>query len=488
MSIFRRTEQPAGCSHVPTDLTPPTITTEGCADCLAQGESDWVHLRFCQSCGKVGCCDNSPNRHATAHFNDDGHPITRSFEPREDWWWCYEDKDMFLIDGSPPSPFLSLRAIGLGSMAFTPFDLEYWQSVWEQKVDINLTESGVHPIRLDELLDDNPEFLAELLATEINYPHVNGIPELRENIARLYDGAGVENVIVTVGAAEANNIICQTLLGPGDELASLTPTYKQAWGIAENFGHRVRPFSLRPDLGWALDQTELDNAVNPSTSIIAIVNPNNPTGHIMTEAEMDAVVSAADRVGAWILADEVYRGAEREQEEESPSFFGRYDKVLAVGSTSKAYGLPGLRVGWIVGPPETIDDLWRRHEYTTITATMLSNKLASYALSEEVRPRLISRSRNYIRSGYPVLKDWMDSQDGLFTYTPPQASAVTFIRYHLDINSTELMQELCREAGVFVGAGDSFGMDKHIRIAFGQDKTVLDDAFERIQRTLEKHR
>ena len=105
-----------------------------------------------------------------------------------------------------------------------------------------------------------------------------------------------------------------------------------------------------------------------------------------------------------------------------------------------------------------------------------------------MRPRLIARTRDYIRAGYPVLQDWMDSQDGLFSYTPPDASAVTFIRYHLEINSTELMQELCREASVFVGAGDSFGMDHHLRIAFGQDKTVLDEAFERIQATLESHR
>jgi aspartate/methionine/tyrosine aminotransferase len=200
---------------------------------------------------------------------------------------------------------------------------------------------------------------------------------------------------------------------------------------------------------------------------------------------MDAVVAAADSVGAWILADEVYRGAERLREEETASFFGRYDKVLALGSMSKAYGLPGLRVGWVVGPPDTIEDIWRRHEYTTITASMLSNLLATYALSGDVRPRLLQRTREYIRKGFPVLEAWMNRQDGLFSYTPPQASAVTFIRYHLDINSTELMEKLCRDASVFVGAGDSFGMDHHIRIAFGQDKAVLNEAFSRIEKTLQ---
>ena len=265
-------------------------------------------------------------------------------------------------------------------MTFTPFNLEYTQSLWEQKVDINLTESGVHPIRLDELLGENGELVAKILETEINYPHVNGNPELRQNIADLYDGAGVENVIVTVGAAEANNIIMQTLMQPGDELLTQTPTYMQVWGLAMNAGNAVKSFRMDPDKGWALDLDELRAGVTDKTRIIAVVNPNNPTGYIMTDEEMDAIVNAADSVGAWILADEVYRGAERLREDETPSFFGRYDKVLGLGSMSKAYALPGLRVGWIAGPPDTVDDIWRRHEYTTITASMLSNIFMSLAI------------------------------------------------------------------------------------------------------------
>lgn len=369
-------------------------------------------------------------------------------------------------------------------MAFTPFDLEYTQSVWEQKVDINLTESGVHPISLDELLGDDRDKIDSLLATEINYPHVNGNPELREGLASLYNGASIENVLVTVGAAEANNVIMQTLLRPGDEVVTMTPTYKQIWGLAQNAGHTVKPFRMLPDKGWILDIDELNSLVDEKTRIIAVCNPNNPTGYIMTEAEMDAIVSAADRVGAWIHADEVYRGAERLQEEETQSFFGRYDKVLAVGSMSKAYGLPGLRIGWVLGPPDMVESIWRRHEYTTITATMLSNILATHAISPDVRPRLLKRTREYIQNGFPALEDWMNSQNGLFSYTPSRASAVSFIRYHLDINSTELMETLCREASVFVGAGDSFGMDHHLRIAFGQDRAVLEDAFSRMERTL----
>lgn len=369
-------------------------------------------------------------------------------------------------------------------MKFIPFNLEYTQSLWEQQVDINLTESGVHPMRLDELIGDDPDLIQTLQQTEINYPHVNGDPSLRRNIAALYDGAEIENVLVTVGAAEANNIIMQTLMEPGDELLTLTPTYKQVWGLAENSGHDVRSFRLLPETEWALDVEELNAKVSNKTKIIALVNPNNPTGHIMTDEEMDAIVTAADHVGAWVLADEVYRGAEREQEEDTPSFYGRYDKVLAVGSMSKAYGLPGLRVGWIIGPVAMLENIWRRHEYTTITAGMLSNILATHALSPGVRPRIRERARNYIRSGFTTMETWMESLDGIFEYTPPEASAVSFLRYKLDINSTELMEKLIKEESVFVGAGDSFGMDNHIRVAFGQEEAILNEAFSRIERTL----
>lgn len=370
-------------------------------------------------------------------------------------------------------------------MKFTPFDLEYSQSVWEQKVDFNLTESGVHPITLQELIGNDESLLNKLLSTEINYPHVNGSPPLRESIASLYNQATINNVLVTVGAAEANQIVMQTLLEDGDELATITPTYKQVWGIAENQGYKVKTFSLNSGDSWSLNIDELAAAVNEKTKIVAVVNPNNPTGHIFTKTEMQRIIAAAERVGAWILADEVYRGAEREQEEESESFFGLYDKVISVGSMSKAYGLPGLRIGWIVAPPDTVEKVWRRHEYSTITASMLSNILAAHALSPEIRPRLIARTRNYIRNGFPILQKWMDAQEGLFSYTPPQASAVSFIKYNLDINSNDLMLKLINEASVFIGSGDSFGMDHHMRIAFGQEKEILEEAFARIQRTLE---
>ncbi len=363
---------------------------------------------------------------------------------------------------------------------FQPFVMERMMSKFEQDVDYNLSESGVHPILLSELLADNPQYIDELLATDLNYPHVNGIPKLRENISLMYDEANPDNVLVTVGAIEANYLTVRTLLSAGDEIVIMLPNYMQIWGIAKNHGLKIKTFSLLEEKGWAPDLDELAEKVTANTKLIAVCNPNNPTGRIMTESEMDEIVRIAEKNDAWVLADEVYAGAERLTDEQTKSFYGRYDKVVAMGSMSKAYGLPGLRVGWAVGPEKTLDDMWARHEYVAISATMLSNKLAALALAPEVRPRIIARTRNYIRKGFPILKEWMDSHENTFSLTPPEAAAIAFVRYKLDINSTEFADRLMKEKSVLIVPGDHFGMDKFLRISYGLPHEYLTAALDRI--------
>ena len=362
---------------------------------------------------------------------------------------------------------------------FKPFDMERMMSKWENVVEYNISESGVHPVTIRELIGD-PAAVEALLDTELNYPQTNGIPVLRERIAALYPGATPENVLVTVGCAEANFITLQTLLEPGDEMAVMLPNYMQIWGIGHNYGFRVKAFHLREEQGWAPDLDELNDVVSDKTRLIAVCNPNNPTGHILTQEDMDAIVAAADRAGAWLLADEVYSGAERLTDTQTPSFWGRYDRVVAMNSLSKAYGLPGLRLGWVVGPADTVDEIWARHEYTTISATVLANKLAAFALSPEARPRLIQRTRDYIRRGYPILDGWLESHEGTFALVPPQAAAIAFTRYNLDVNSTELVDRLMREKSVLIVPGDHFGMDHYLRISFGLPPDYLRAALDRI--------
>ncbi len=363
---------------------------------------------------------------------------------------------------------------------FQPFEMERYMSAHEQKVEYNLSESGVHPMTLRELLNFQEELLEELLETEINYAHANGRPELRENIARLYNGATAENVLVTVGAIEANFNSMQAVLNRGDEVVILLPNYMQVWGVAKNQGYQVKTFSLLEDKKWAPDLDTLEHIVTENTKLIAICNPNNPTGYILKESEMSAIVRIAEKAGAWILADEVYAGAEQQGETETPSFYGRYEKVLAVGSMSKAYGLPGLRIGWVAGPKRILEKVWARHEYTTLSATILSNKLTALALSEEVRPAIIQRTRDYIRSGFPVLEEWMKQQGDILSCVAPQAAAIAFIKYDLDLNSTDLARRILLEKSVLVIPGEHFGLDKYIRVSYGLPHDYLNSGLERI--------
>jgi len=366
---------------------------------------------------------------------------------------------------------------------FQPFVMERLLSKWENQVEYNLSESGVHPASVRELIPE-PEQVEQLLSTKLFYSQANGIPELRERIAALYPGATSENVLVTVGCIEANLLSLQTLVEPGDEIAVMTPNYLQVWGAAQNLGMVVRTFDLSSDRKWELDVDSLSHAVTDRTKLIAVCNPNNPTGHIMSSAEMDAVVAAADRVGAWILADEVYSGAERLTDEQTPSFWGRYDKVFANNSLSKACGLPGLRVGWIVGPPTEVDEAWARHEYLTISVATLSNQLAAVALSPEVRSKLLQRTRDYIRRGYTIFEEWMQSHGDLLSIVPPGAAAIAFPRYELEVNSTTFVERLIKEKSVLVAPGDHFNVDRHLRISFGLPPEYVRGGLERIHQLL----
>ena len=382
---------------------------------------------------------------------------------------------------------------------FQPFEMEKLMSVWEQAVDYNLSESGVHPLSLGELLGDGEEGSVPLvhgwnegvspsrggrhqplLEVELGYPEVNGTLGLRRRIAELYGhGAGPENVLVTVGCCEALLITLQTLAEEGGEIAVMLPNYLHLWGAAQNVGLEVREFHLQPERGWAPDLEELRSVVNERTRAIAVCNPNNPTGATLSEEEMDEVVAIAEGVGAWIVADEVYSGAERLSETQTPSFYGRYDRVLALNSLSKAYGLPGLRLGWVVGPTEMIERIWRRHEYATLACTMLANLLAEHALSPEVRPRILERTRGYVRRGYDQLESWLNSFDGLFDVVAPQAAAIAFVRYDLEISSLDLVKRLIDEKSVLVVPGEHFGVDQHLRISFGPPPAYVESGLGR---------
>lgn len=368
---------------------------------------------------------------------------------------------------------------------FHPFELERIMSIWEHQVEYNLSESGVQPMSTAELLGHDPDLIEKFLSTGLNYPQTNGSIELRDRIAALYPGAARDNVVVTTGAAQANFTTILTALDPGDEIVIMLPNYMQIWGLAKNYSLDVKTFSLNEEIGWGFDTEELQTVVSNKTRLIAICNPNNPTGHIMTADERAAVVSAADRVGAWLLTDEVYAGAEHHTDQTTLSLWGDYERVLAVGSLSKAFALPGLRIGWVVAPADMAEEIWARQDYITISATVLGNQLAAHALSPQVLPKLIDRTRAYVRKGYQNFESWCQGHPELITLVPPEAAAIAFVRYHKNINSSQLIDRLIREQSAYVVPGDHFGLDHHLRISYGLSDEYVNEGLSRLLQVLQ---
>jgi aspartate/methionine/tyrosine aminotransferase len=362
-------------------------------------------------------------------------------------------------------------------MKLEPFQMERMQSEWENRVAHNLSESGVHPMSLGELL--GPQGTDELLRQRLVYVQSNGSEELRRAIAALYPGATADHVVVTNGTAEANYISVWHLVEPGNEVVMMLPNYMQIWGVVRAQGATVVPWRLREELAWTPDPDELRRAIGPRTRLIVVCNPNNPTGSILSMEAMRAIAAVATRAGAWMLADEVYRGAEREGGE-TPTFWGLHDRLLVTCGLSKAYGLPGLRIGWVVGPPDTIARLWGRKDYLTISPGALSDRLARVALSADTRLRILERTRMILRRNYPVLDGWVGARAEALRLVAPRAGAIAYLRYLWRVNSTDLVVRLRDEQGVLIVPGDHFGMDGFLRIGFGNEPADLRAGLDRI--------
>jgi aspartate/methionine/tyrosine aminotransferase len=364
---------------------------------------------------------------------------------------------------------------------FQNFDLEYFQSQFERTVDINLADSSVQCANVSDLLaGEDPTPLLEM---PLYYPEVNGTSLLREQIAALYSNASSENVLVTIGAAQANWMVCSTLLEQGDEVIVVSPGYRQVWGLAKNLGCQVKEAQLCQDNNWRLDLDVLESLVTAKTKLISAVNPNNPTGSIFSEKEMQRMVNICQKTGAWLHADEVYCGTELNGDE-MPSFWGMYDRVICINSLSKAYGLAGLRIGWVVAAPEMIEALWRRHEYAVIAASGPSMKLAEIAMQPAKRQALLERQRKLSREGHAVLEDWVRKQDGRFSVSPAVATSIAFVQYHFDMPSVELADHIRKKVSVLVAPGVYLGTENHLRITVGYEPQKVSTALEKISATV----
>ena len=341
------------------------------------------------------------------------------------------------------------------------------------KCRYNLAETCVASLTVAELLDlagARESVFDELLPLKMTYGAIEGSERLRTAISRLYDRQSPRNVLITHGAAGANALVYQALVSAGDRVVSILPTYQQHYSIPESLGADVRRLQLRRENGYLPDLEELRRLVTPGTRLIALTNPNNPTGSLMERSCLEEIVRIADSVGAYILGDEVYRGTAQQSDELTPSIADLYPRGISIGSMSKAFSLAGFRLGWICGTPDVLRAAEVHRDYNTISVGMIDDVLAAIAL--EHHAQILARSRRIVRENLAALDQWIRSE-GTLSYVRPKAGTTTLIRYDLDMPSREFCVRLLEETGVLFTPGSAFELENCVRIGYANTRAIL---------------
>jgi aspartate/methionine/tyrosine aminotransferase len=365
-------------------------------------------------------------------------------------------------------------------MSIELFRMERMQSTWENLVDYDMSESGIRAVTLRELMALGFD-LEEMLDTPLGYSQSNGTIALRERLAALYPGATPDNVEVTNGTSEANYLLALSQLRSGDRFALEVPNYMQLWGVPRSVGAEVDAFHLRPrdGEGWELDWEEFGRAVRPGTKLVYVTNPNNPTGSVLSLADMRRIVARCDEVGAYLIADEVYQGAEIAGAI-TPSFWGMSDRVIVTSGLSKAYGIPGVRIGWIVAQPDVVAHCWTQHDYLTIGPNKLSDAVAKVAVEPTAREFLYGRTRTILEENEPVVEEWIASFGDFLTHIRPAAAAMAFVRYAGDQPSEAIAEWVRTKQSTLIVPGSHLGMEGYLRIWTGGKPEFLGEGLRRI--------
>jgi len=358
------------------------------------------------------------------------------------------------------------------------FQMERMQSTWENLVEYDMSESGVRPLTLRELVAMGFD-LDQFLDQPLGYSQSNGTVELRERISALYPGTTIDQIEVTNGTSEANYLVALSQLHRGDCFAMQLPNYMQMPGIARSLGAEVRTFRLRQEQGWEPDWDEFERAVQPDTRILYISNPNNPTGSVLSASSMARIVERCETTGTWLLADEVYLGAEIDRPR-TTSFWGMSSRAIVTSGLSKAYGIPGVRIGWIVAPPMLTADCWTQHDYLTIGPNKMSDRIAAVAVEANNRERCYARTREILAHNLPIARQWIESFGGRVTWRPPAAGALALIKYDSPVPSVELAERIRIRQNTLVVPGTHVGLEGYLRIWLGGHEAFLREGLRRI--------
>lgn len=349
--------------------------------------------------------------------------------------------------------------------------------------------SVVHSLAASPRLGDFLNDLDPGLSLDWSAQSFQGMPTLREKVvARMEYGpaCGVDDVLITAGTAEANFLAISNLVGPGDEMIVDVPGWPQPLVLGEAVGADVKRLRRREDRGWAFDLDELEALISPKTRLIFICNPNNPTGHLMTGDELQRVVELAERVGAWVLTDEVYRGLEWTGAR-TPSAAVLYERGISTGSVSKALGLQGLRTGWLVcRDPQLVFDSVVLREDTSEIMNIMGETIADVALGEQRYREAMERARSDGRRHLDLL-DRFIAESAALSWKRPQAGLIGFCRLGLETDSDAFAKRLLEPPyRTFVMPGSAYDHPHHLRLGVGgNDTPALQEGLARLGRLLD---
>jgi aspartate/methionine/tyrosine aminotransferase len=358
--------------------------------------------------------------------------------------------------------------------------LETTEAQPEAIVGFSLSSS---PVLGDFLGDLDPD-----LSLDWNNRDFRGLPELRAHVlaqAGLSASLGVDDVLITAGAAEANYLVIMQLLQPGDEIVLETPGWPQAEVLAKAKGARCIKIARDEQQNWALPLDQLAHAVSARTRVIFISNPNNPTGHLLQADELQQLVQIARRAGAWLMVDEVYAGLEW-RGSRAPSVAGLYERGITTGSVSKALGLQGLRTGWLIcRDAGLLRDALILRENSSEIMNIMGEVIAEIALRPGRYDTALAKARAEGLENLAQMNAWVDLQDHL-TWVPPMAGLIGLGRLPVGIDSGEFARRLLAPPYcTFVLPGMAYDLPGHIRLGVGGGAGVqLDQGLTRLGQAL----
>jgi aspartate/methionine/tyrosine aminotransferase len=363
------------------------------------------------------------------------------------------------------------------------FALERWMTAWEMKVEYDIAESGIYPMTMNDLLgllraDERDDALARLLDIRLGYSEAPGSLELRSLLAATYKDTGPENILITTGAIEANFLTFNVLLEPGDHVVAVYPAYQQLYSVPRGIGCDVALWQLRPENDFRYDLDELEQLVTPRTKLIVVNTPHNPTGAMLSAAELRRIYSLAESLGARVLCDEAYRWLEVPGGDTfAPPIRDLGERGISVGTFSKPFGLPGLRIGWVVGPADFIAQCWGMRDYITLSPGKLNDALAVLAFTH--RDKVVERTQRIVTENLETARRWFAEQTGVADWTPPRGGLLALMRYHLDIPSNELADRLADEYSVMLAPGSAFGYEHYLRVGIGTRPDIFAEGLAR---------